>query len=532
MDAASSGDGCELWPKGVRKLAPSTQLAFLGDPIQMTKTTLLAAASAAVVLFAGAAQAGTITGTINTVNATATTPYTIASERNDAADTTPANGLTVKIAIPAAARPSIALGASPKTYEVKIDVANGTIPTSAAVALVADVVQATGATPGAVVSNVSLRSENSITFLVTINAPTAAGPATLEGFTLTGVLANAGEKDVSFSSSINDVTGGSLVSTVDVTAATTLVKYAPVVLAFKATSRDVLAGLPDFKLFKGAATNTAAVGAGGISADVGENYIVEPGAGTFYTGLGSNTTIGRDGIINAATVVVTAAALADTTIVPSLVDNTGTAIPATLTRSGNTATFALANASADLFSAGAVDLRLTQTSTAANQKVIQPGAVTTAWTPTYAAGFTSPTSAQSVASGVITWDGTNFIAPWFSGSQAQTQSQVRLSNTGAAPATVRVSITNGVFNFNGSPTTFADATCGTGSFTLPVDGDLVLSNAVIKGCFGDFLRGDLLISVEAAGTGVTAKMRNTSANGTFETTLGRFSGSTAASAAH
>lgn len=499
----------------------------------MTKTTLLTAASAAVVLFAGAAHAGTITGHVNGVVANAAAPYTIATERNDAADVTAAGQLKVKITIPAAAQPVLTTAAG-KTYEVKIDVVNGTIPSGAAVALATLQADAAGAgvgVPGLASATVSLRSENSITFVVTVAAPTTAD-VVIEGFELTGVLANAGEKDVSFSSSINDVTGGSLVSTVDVTAATTLVKYAPVVLAFKATSRDVLAGLPDFKLFKTAPLNSAALGAGGISADVGEDYRVEAGAGIFYTGLGTPTLITRDGIINAATVVVTAPALADTTIVPSLVDGAGLPIAATLTRSGNTATFALTNVSADAFSAGSADLRLTQTSTAASQKVIQPGAVTTAWTPTYAAGFTSPTSAQSVASGVITWDGTNFIAPWFSGSQAQTQSQVRLSNTGAAPATVRVSITNGVFNFNGSATSFADSTCATGSFTLPVDGDLVLSNAAIKNCFGDFLRGDLLISVEAAGSGVTAKMRNTSANGTFETTLGRFSGSTAASAAH
>lgn len=497
----------------------------------MTKTALLTASAIAALAFAGAANAGTLTAEINGVAANAATPYTIASERNDAADQTPAGGLVLTNVF--SAKPSIAVAAPTKTYEIKIDVTNGTIPSAATLSLAINQTAA-GGTPGAATCAISLRSETSVTFLCDIGAPTGAA-SVIDGFTLTGVVANsAAEGNISFASSVNDVTGGTLVSTIDTTAATRLVAYSPVVLSLSTTSRDVLAALPEFKTFRAAPTNSAYVSTSGLSADVGENYTIASGAGTFYTGLGSATTITRDGIINGARVVVTGAALADTTITPSLVNGTGaaaTAFGGAPVRSGNTATFTLSNADADVFSAGAADLRVTQTGTAADQKRIAASQFTTSWTPVYASGFTAPTAAQAVVSGNITLDGTNFIAPWFSGSQAQTQSQVRLSNTGATNATVRVSITNGMFNFNGSPTAFGDASCATGAFTLPVNGDLVLSNSVIFQCFGAFLRGDLLISVEADGTGVTAKMRNTSPTGTFETTLGRYSGSTVAGAA-
>lgn len=125
----------------------------------------------------------------------------------------------------------------------------------------------------------------------------------------------------------------------------------------------------------------------------------------------------------------------------------------------------------------------------------------------------------------IAREGTNFIAPWSGGSLAGSQSVIRLSNTGAATGNVFVTLTNGVGASNAN---IADSTCNVGP--VPAVADLVIGQAQLTGCFGAFLRGDLLITVEGTAANLTAKMRNSSANGTFETTLGRYSGSTIAGA--
>lgn len=138
-------------------------------------------------------------------------------------------------------------------------------------------------------------------------------------------------------------------------------------------------------------------------------------------------------------------------------------------------------------------------------------------------------AAQAGASGAletIEREGTNFIAPWAGGSNAGSQSVIRLSSTGGASGTVYVTLSNA---FVTAGVAKADDTCEVG--VVPAAGDLVIGQPQLKTCFGDFLRGDLLITVEGAPEQLTAKMRNSTANGTFETTLGRYSGSEYAGAA-
>lgn len=497
----------------------------------MTKTTLLAAASAAVVLFAGAAQAGTITGNVNSVAVNANEFYTIAKERADAADATNDNEFVVTNTM--TAKPSIAFGAPAQTFMVTFDITGGTIPTAKPATLAVNQTASGGAVLGTASVVQGARSATSITFIVTVNAPSVSGSATVDGFTLTTTANNsAAEANIAVASTVA-VSAGGVTSTIDTTAARTLVRYANILAPFSATAKSTKASLPEFKFFTNAGVDSAVAaslaldGGNGSSreAELASNFVVAAATtgnagGAFRAGLAGAAITAAD-IVDGGTVTISGAF--PTHLTPSLTSG------GTLTQTATSAVFALNNAQADLLVAGTHDFKLTQTATAADQKAIPAGSYSAAFAPTLISGYTASASGSANA-GTIALDGTNFIAPWFSGSQAQTQSQIRLSNTGAAAATVRVSVTNGVFNFNGSQTTFADATCATGPFTLPVAGDLVLSSAVIKGCFGDFLRGDLLISVEAAGSGVTAKMRNTSANGTFETTLGRFSGGVASDA--
>jgi len=494
----------------------------------MNKTTLLTAASAVAVLFAGAAQAGTITGTVNGQAITnAGDAYTIAKERTDAAD---AGSLVVTNVL--TAKPTIAVGAPAQTFQVTFDITGGTIATTDAAVLTVDQATVAGVTNGTASVVQGARSASSITYIVTVNAPTGTGSAIINGFTLTTTVSNsAAEANIAVAST-TAVAAGGVTSTIDTTAARTLVRYQNILASsLTSTSNNVKAALPDFKQFtnEGITTNAAPVtNAGpitGRTAELGSNFTVAAAAtgavGGFRAGLSGGVVTAAD-VVDTGTLVISGAFPAN---LSGAISTGGTA-----TKTATATSFALNAAQMDAFVLGASDFLLSQTATAADQLAIPSGAYTATLTPTYAAGYTG-SAIGAAAAGVITLDGTNFIAPWFSGSQAQTQSQVRLSNTGATNAVVRVSITNGVFNFNGQPTTFGDAACATGAFTLPVNGDLVLSNSVINQCFGAFLRGDLLISVEAAGSGVTAKMRNTSASGTFETSLGRYSGAQAADAA-
>lgn len=531
MDAASSGDGCKLWPKGVRKLVSSTHLDFLGDPIQMTKTTLLAAASAAVVLFAGAAHAGTITAQVNGIATGGANPaYTIAKERTDAADSTLAGNFVTTLALASGDTPLVQTAGSANVYEVTFTISGGAFADGITDVPVAGVTDVGGASTQS--WQLISRTNNQVVARLTLTANAAAGATTQLNSVSFGagsvrVTNSADEANIAFSASINDVgpVGGSLVRTIS-SGNATLVRYVEAVRAFSVTSNTKRAALPNFKTF---VAGDAVASTNNLQAEVASNYKVdEDNTGlVFRTGLGSNTTVTRDGIIDGAKVVVSGPALANDKVTAALVNAAGTSLVAP-TRSGNTATFTLNNANADAFSGGTVDLRLIQTGTAADQAALATGQLTTAWTPIYAAGFTAPTSAATVNSGVVTLDGTNFIAPWFSGSQAQTQSQLRLSNTSARPATAHVRITSLRFGPGGSNFYAGTHACATGPFTVPAGNELVVDTAKITACFGDFARGDLLVTVEAEQGEITAKVRNTSVNGNFETSLGRYDGGSVA----
>jgi len=494
----------------------------------MTKTTLLAAASLAAIAFAGAAQAGSITGNVNGQAIAAGEFYTIAKERADAADQTAVGGFIVTNTL--TAKPSIAVGAPAQSFVVTFDITGGTIPTTEAASLAVNQTAVGGAVLGTASVVQGARSANSITFIVTVNAPTNTGSANVDSFTLTTRAANsAAEANIAVASSVS-VSAGGVSSVIDTTTARTLVRYQNILAAsLGSTSNNTKAALPDFKLFTNAGVvgNPANLTNANRTAELASNFTIAAAttnaAGATYFGGLTGAAVTADAVVDSATLVISGAL--PTHLTPALTAG------GTVTRTATSASFALTNAEADALIAGASDFTLTQTATAADQAAIPAGSYTATFTPTFVSGYTG-SAVGAANAGAITLDGTNFIAPWFSGMQAQSQSQVRLSNTSASNATVRVSITNGVFNFNGSQTAFGDAACATGPFTLPVNGDLVLSSAAIKACFGDFVRGDLLISVEAAGQGVTAKMRNTSANGTFETTLGRFSGGVASDAAN
>lgn len=482
--------------------------------------------------------------TIDPANATPTsrTFYTIASERNDAAHQTAAGGFAATIGL--TNKPTIAVGAPAQSFEVTFTVAGGTIPT-AAVASLAVNQSGAGSTPGTVSVVQGARSSTSITFIVTVNAPTGA-TATVDGFTLTAVLADdAVEGDITLAATTNVLAGG-VSSLIDTVSATTLVRYASAVGTLSVTSNNAIAALPDFKLFSAGAAPAATITNGGValaggattgrSAEVASNYTLTASTtnnagGDFKTSLASATPITAAGIINGATITIVGGL--STTLTAELVGVTGANITSTTPNSSGVV-IVLNDAGADEVLAGGADLRINQTATTASQVAIPAGTYTTSITPTAITGY-SVAAVTGLASGAVTLDGVNFIAPWISGNQAAGQSVIRLSN-GASTATGNVTLrlnsararAAGVTTGSGDP--IANQTCAT-NFQVPANGELQIGSAELTACFGNFLRGDVQITIQSASTALTAKARTISNGVTTETSLGRFSGSAAAGAA-
>lgn len=487
----------------------------------MTKFTLLAAASVATLAFAGAANAGTITGSINGVSAAnAGAPYRIAAERTNAADkslaaTTITNTMT--------SQPTITTGAGALTYRVVFDITGGTILTTDTVS-VAVVASGAGGTAATSTFVQGARSATSIEFIVTVAAPvTAASTSTIQGFTLTAPISNStAEANVAFSSTTSLLAGG--VSTVvDTTAATTLITYANALGAFSVTPNAVFAALPDFKSF-----TTTTGGTGTAAATLASNYSVAVTAGTFFAGLSVNgagavvapAATAAD-ILASATLAVTGGSQLNT-LVPSIPVTAGTS---TATLAAGSASFALNEAAAEtmlLTTADRPDFVLTQPGTAI---VVAPTSFTTAYTPVYAAGYTAPTAA-SVASGSVALDGVNYLVPWVGGSQGGGQTVIRLTNSSASAINnVSIRLNNAQARAAGVTTgpgaSIPNATCAT-TFSIPANAELQITGDTLNTCFGAFLRGDVQVTVESSVNNLTAKARNVSASGAiFEQTLGR-----------
>lgn len=127
-------------------------------------------------------------------------------------------------------------------------------------------------------------------------------------------------------------------------------------------------------------------------------------------------------------------------------------------------------------------------------------------------------------------DGTNYLVPWVGGPQTVGNTVIRLTNSGSNDVTdVMLRLINarqraaGVTTGAGDP--IADATCSS-TFTIPANGELQLTNVELGQCFGEFLRGDLTITVQADSDNLTAKARTVNAGGdAYEISLNRTSGS-------
>ncbi len=121
-----------------------------------------------------------------------------------------------------------------------------------------------------------------------------------------------------------------------------------------------------------------------------------------------------------------------------------------------------------------------------------------------------------------TAQGYRIDAPWFGGSRASNKSIVRLSNSGAtATGSVTMSLANATL---ASGESLTKTSC---SFPSVASGsELVFDEAASVACFGNFVRGDLSITVLGNVSALTAKMRVLSVNGSVsEQTLGNITAS-------
>ena len=141
---------------------------------------------------------------------------------------------------------------------------------------------------------------------------------------------------------------------------------------------------------------------------------------------------------------------------------------------------------------------------------------------TASTNYTAP-AAITQALQSVTLEGTNFLAPWVAGSQSgSSASQIRVSNNGTAAGAVTLMLKSPVYN---SGTTAGATTCTSSTLSkltgISAGGELVLSTDDLTTCFGAFKRGDVVVTIQAPSTDLTAKARLTTTNGSIsEISLG------------
>jgi len=118
-------------------------------------------------------------------------------------------------------------------------------------------------------------------------------------------------------------------------------------------------------------------------------------------------------------------------------------------------------------------------------------------------------------------EGAAFTAPWVGGSLSSSATYIRVSNSGAATGTVTVAL---VSPTGAASATDAGALCTSTKLaklsSIAATGELVLAPADLTTCFGAFIRGDVVVTVQGAATSLTAKARNVTSTSVSELSLG------------
>ena len=461
----------------------------------MSKKLFLAAASVAAMAFAGAATAGEITGHFGAVAGAnnvfapaagnvAAKSYKVASERTVgtaaakiAGVINATNTLTTAIDVPAA---------SNRDFLVSFEVTGAKV-LSAGLAL-------TDTSTGAGTVGASLVSNNNgvVTYLVTVT-----GAKNITAFTLSAGVEQEAQAAVNVSGSVVAIIGGTNI-TVDTAAAVKAAEYKPMLGSIKTTANELTANLPDYFKVNGLATG-----------DLAANFKFV-NAGTFYRDLNA-TAVAASDVLDGGVITVRGPLISENVTVDLIgtldADNTEV----------NTAVFDLTAGEAATLAAGAEVLSITQTAVAADREAFRAGTYRVTWAPKAKTGFSVP-AASTVDAGSIVLDGTNFVAPWVSGSGAAT-SVIRIANSNsAASGAVTVRLLNAVKVVNGVSTPVA-STAVLSAGTVPAGADLQITSAQLVAAFGDFTRADVQVTINSQDDGFTAKLRNTRDGQTFEQSL-------------
>jgi hypothetical protein len=144
-------------------------------------------------------------------------------------------------------------------------------------------------------------------------------------------------------------------------------------------------------------------------------------------------------------------------------------------------------------------------------------------TPTTSGTTLTVPAAKTQTLQTVGLEGTNFNVPWVAGNQSPSSTVVRIANNGTtASGAVTVMMKSPVRN---TGTTAGATTCT--STALPAlakigaGEELILGTTELTTCFGDFKRGDIIVTIQGAKTNLTAKARLTTASGQIsETSIG------------
>ncbi len=473
----------------------------------MTKQTLLATAALATMALAGAANAGTITGTVGTVNYSSTVSKIIASEAADptalapqAADITVSTDLTNNITVASGSQVS---------FNVTFDVTGATFVGTPIITAEA------GATD--FVATSFLESDGDAFGVITIDNTSGTGTVTITDFRLEGVAVSAtSAATISVSSAVAVVNGGTA-TTIDTAPAVNAVTYATYFNGFTATAQTDEAKLPNYVNFDSSSTaSSSATLATGITAVVN--------SGSFYSTLNDTSSITVTEFVTDLTINVNGTGGAKLNLLGAALSN-GSITPTTAT--DTSASFNLSSGSMGSYNVavgGATDFSLT----APGNVVINAADYTVSFVPTFGAGFTTGQTVYGpLAAGTVTLEGTNFIAPWIAIGSTSASSALRIANNGTT--TTGPIILTLLSSSSTTPATTGRATLTQSqvvSGTLVNGGiaagqQIVISGNSLAALFGTAAaNGDVQVTIQADGTNLSAKVRTNVGANTFEASLG------------
>lgn len=461
------------------------------------KNILLAGIAIGAMAVAGSASALSLSGTTvggvavtgGTLAATTAIPYNIATEAKGPF-TTPTAGTTATRIVAALQNGSLTSG----QYLVQFNLGGATYTTASI----------TGAnltlTGGTTASNATLQSSSAsqVTFLVTIGGTDAITAFSfLAPFGLAAPGSVQAQAQVTLASNTNVVLDNGATPASNIIAARSGFAVTGTAAPQQATIASV------FTLFTPASGNTSAVigtlttapaTTPGLtsSAAVYRDLIADATGAGDITGE-AYTVSGAVGSTETITIAGSAASALGSTTVPSNTTGALTAATVTLTQAA---------------------------ATVAARAALAASTYSVAVTPTLATANYNAAAATGVTLGTVTYEGTAILAPWVGDGNNSYTSVVRIANNGAAIPGVTAVLRSPL----GATTT--SSACSLGG--IAANSSTTVSSANLNACFGSFGNADVLFSVQAPASQISAKLRiiNASTGVVTEQSLGSGNGLT------